>query len=222
MWDSKPIRHCERPLKPQLFMPPVIILAENADQIKIETYGKAVADGVGANPTDFPNPVPTPEAVRNAIKTYVNSIKSEREKSIATDEATESLRKTAIGMVNNLISYAVFAVGGDVDKLRNANIEFRKKPEKKEQKKLTIKTSRMGTERGSYFFRLTSMAGSNVIGVFRKDTIGDFQLVEAYALTYFTLKNQPSGSQTYMFKGRQGNNDWDDATASDAVTVNVP
>jgi len=203
-------------------MPQVIILAENSTQIKIETYGKAVADGVDANSTDFPNPVPTPSAVRNAIKNYVDSIKSEREKSIATDEATESLRKTAIGMVNNLISYAVFAVGGDADKLRNANIEFRKKPEKKEQKKITVKTSRMGTEPGNYFFRLTSMAGSNVIGVFRKDANDDFQLVDAYAITYFTLKNQPSGSQTYMFKGRQGNDDWDDATASDAITVNVP
>lgn len=199
-----------------------IILAEDADQLRIETYGKAVADGVEANPTDFPEPKPTPTDVRNAIAEYVASIKPKREQSIATDEITEDLRNTAVKKTNQLIAYAAYAVNYDAEKLKRANIEMPTPWTKKDIKKIEVKSSRMGAEKGSYFFRLNSKAGASIIGVFRKEADGEFHLVDAFDTVYFMLKNQPSGDQTYLFKGKKGNNDWDDDSISSAVTVHVP
>ncbi len=87
---------------------------------------------------------------------------------------------------------------------------------------MELDSSRMGNEPGSYFFRLKNKAGANVIGVFRKDTNGDFQLIDAFDTIFITLKNQPSGDQTYLFKGKKGNNDWDKDSVSNAVTVRIP
>lgn len=199
-----------------------IILAENADQIRIETYGRAVADGVEANPTDFPNPIPTPDDVRSAIKIYVDSIKPIREQSIATNEITEGFRKTAVNLTNQLIGFAAYKVNFDEVKLKNANIEIPSPKKKRSISKLEIKSSRMGTEVGTYFFRLVDKAGASTIGVFRKDADEKFRLVDAFDVAIFTLRNQPSGSQTYIFKGKKGNNDWDENSTSNAITVNVP
>lgn len=196
-----------------------IYLREDADRNRIETYGSDVANGVEANPTDFPDPTPKPEDVRKAIKDYVDSIKPVREQSIATDDITEALRKAAVKAVNSLIAFAFFKVDGDDDKLQNANIELPKAPTRKELKKPEIKTSRMGTEKGSYFFRLVDRAGAGLIGVFRKDTDGEFRLVDAFDISYFTLKDQPSGEQTYLFKGKKGK-DW--GPASNEITVWIP
>lgn len=203
-------------------MSQVILLVKNAEQLRIETYGRAVAEGVAANTKDFPNPVPKPDDVKTAIDDYVKSIKPERDKSLATDEITEKKRTNAIALVNQLIKYADYTVDGDGEILRNANIELRKKPSKKDIGKLEIKTSRMGSEPGSFYFRLVSKANASVIGVFRKDANGEFQIVDAFDTQFFTLKNQPSGEQTYLFKGKKGNNDWDEASVSSAVTVRVP
>lgn len=203
-------------------MSQVILLAKNAEQLRIETYGRAVAEGVAANTKDFLNPVPKPEDVKTAIDDYVNSIKPVRDQSVATNEITENKRKTAMNLVNQLIKYADYTVDGNEEILRNANIELRKKASKKDIGKLEIQTSRMGSEPGSFYFRLASKAGANVIGVFRKDADGEFRIVDAFSTEIMLLKNQPSGDQTYLFKGKKGNNDWDEASVSSAVTVRVP
>lgn len=196
-----------------------IYLREDADRTRIEEYGTAVANGVEANSTDFPDPNPKPEDVRKAIKDYVDSIKPVREQSIATDEVTENLRKAAINSVNLLISFAFYKVNGDDAKLLNANIELPKPPTKKELKKPEIKASRMGTEKGSYFFRLVDKAGGSLIGVFRKDANGEFVLIDAFDSSFFTITDQPSGNQTYLFKGKKGKK-W--GPESNEITVWIP
>lgn len=196
-----------------------IYLREDADRIRIESYGTNVANGVEANPVDFPNPIPSPNDVRNSIKFYLDSIKPLREQSLATEERTDDLRKEAIKLVNSLISFAFYKVNGDDAKLTSAHIELPKSPVKKDLKKPEIKVSRMGTEKGTYFFRLVDKAGAGLIGVFKKEADGLFKLVDAFDISYFTLKNQPSGEQTYMFRGKRGK-EW--GPESNEITVWIP
>ncbi len=153
------------------------------------------------------------------MKDYIDSIKAPKDQSDATNEITDSKRKFAIKKVNDLIAWAYAKVNGDIAKLSAANIEFPKPAVKKGLIKLEVKSSRMGTAKGEFFFRFEDKGGADLIGAFRKMENGEFQIVDAFSMKYFTLKDQPSGEQTYCFKAKI-KDEW--GPESNKITVHIP
>ena len=167
--------------------------------------GDSVKTNMTKNLAVFPDPVPTLDDLGTALQALKDSVPPENERSTASNNLTEKLKKEFIeNYLKPLSGYVLFVAKGDRYKAGLSGFELSKEDTvERAPGEIEAVFVGPGPSEGTAKVRILNRAGNALFKVYLK--VDDkWVMLDAFNTLTFIVKNLPSGSSQLRIIGKKG------------------